>query len=71
ATAANSVPLDQVQPGDLVFFGSSLSAISHVGIVVDTQGDMVDAPHSDAVVRIETFAWPDVLIATRPVEARR
>jgi cell wall-associated NlpC family hydrolase len=70
ATAANAVPLDQAQPGDLVFFGSSLSAITHVGLVV-APGDMVDAPHSGAVVRIEPFAWPDVLIATQPVGATR
>ena len=65
ATAANAVPLDQVQAGDLVFFGASLAAITHVGIVV-SPGEMVDAPHSGAVVRIESYAWPDLLAATRP-----
>ena len=68
ATAVNSVPLDQVAPGDLVFFGASLAAITHVGIVV-SPGEMVDAPHSGAVVRIESYDWPDLLAATRPVEA--
>jgi cell wall-associated NlpC family hydrolase len=65
ATAANAVALDQVQPGDLVFFGGSLAAITHVGIVV-SPGEMVDAPHTGAVVRIESYAWPDLLAATRP-----
>ncbi len=65
ATAANAVALDQMQPGDLVFFGASLAAITHVGIVV-SPGEMVDAPHTGAVVRIESFAWPDLLAATRP-----
>jgi len=69
ATAANAVPLAQVQPGDLVFFGGSLSAITHVGIVV-SPGQMVDAPHSGAVVRIEPYAWPDLLAATRPSGAK-
>ena len=65
ATATNTVALDQVQPGDLVFFGGSLAAITHVGIVV-SPGEMVDAPHTGAVVRIESYAWPDLLAATRP-----
>jgi cell wall-associated NlpC family hydrolase len=65
ATAANAVPLGQVQPGDLVFFGTSLGAITHVGIVVGP-GEMVDAPHTGAVVRVESFGWPDLLAATRP-----
>ena len=65
ATAANAISLDQVQPGDLVFFGASLAAITHVGVVV-SPGEMVDAPHTGAVVRIEPFAWPDLLAATRP-----
>ena len=69
ATAANTVPLDRVQPGDLVFFGTSTSAISHVGIVV-SPGQMVDAPHTGADVRIESYAWPDLLAATRPTGAQ-
>jgi len=66
ATAPNPVPLDRLQPGDLVFFGASTSAITHVGIVV-SPGQMVDAPHTGAVVRIEAYGWPDLLAATRPV----
>jgi cell wall-associated NlpC family hydrolase len=55
----------QLEPGDLVFFGSSRSDVTHVGIVVG-DGQMVDAPHTGAVVRIESYAWPDYLGATRP-----
>jgi cell wall-associated NlpC family hydrolase len=69
ATALNSVPLDQVQPGDLVFFGADLADITHVGIVV-SPGEMVDAPHTGAVVRIEPYAWPDLIGATRPAGAQ-
>jgi cell wall-associated NlpC family hydrolase len=65
ATALNPVPLDQVQPGDLVFFGADLADITHVGIVV-SPGEMVDAPHTGAVVRIESYDWPDYLAATGP-----
>jgi cell wall-associated NlpC family hydrolase len=38
-----------LQPGDLVFFGSPAG---HVGIYVGN-GEMVDAPHTRAVVRVE------------------
>ncbi len=41
------------QPGDLVFFGRSVRDVSHVGIYLGT-GEMIDAPHSGTVVRIET-----------------
>jgi cell wall-associated NlpC family hydrolase len=69
ATATSAVSLDQVQPGDLVFFGASTSAITHVGIVV-SPGEMVDAPHTGADVRIESYSWPDLVAATRPTEAQ-
>jgi cell wall-associated NlpC family hydrolase len=67
-TATNAAPLDRLQPGDLVFFGASTATITHVGIVV-SPGEMVDAPHSGAVVRIESYAWPDLVAATRPAGA--
>jgi cell wall-associated NlpC family hydrolase len=68
ATAPNTIPLDQLQPGALVFFGTSTGAITHVGIVV-SPGEMVDAPHTGANVRIEPYDWPDLVAATRPVGA--
>ncbi|MGH9087170.1 MAG: NlpC/P60 family protein [Acidimicrobiales bacterium] len=39
-------------PGDLLFFGSSPADVTHVGLYVGG-GDMVDAPHTGAVVRVE------------------
>jgi cell wall-associated NlpC family hydrolase len=54
-----------LQPGDLVFFGADPAHVTHVGIVV-SPGEMVDAPHSGAVVRIEPYSWADYLGATRP-----
>jgi cell wall-associated NlpC family hydrolase len=45
-------------PGDLVFFGDGPSSIDHVGLYVgqvDGQPVMVDAPHTGADVRAETF----------------
>ena len=60
------VPAGQpLQPGDLVFFGTDTAHVDHVGIVVN-QSEMVDAPHTGALVRIEPFSWPDYLGATRP-----
>lgn len=58
------IPLNKIQPGDLVFFGRP---ISHVGIYWGN-GKMIDAPHSGARVRIETFStWfgHDKFVAAR------
>jgi cell wall-associated NlpC family hydrolase len=64
--AGPPVPAGQpLQPGDLVFFGADPAYVTHVGIVV-SPGEMVDAPHSGAVVRIEPYSWADYLGATRP-----
>ena len=54
-----------LEPGDLVFFGSGPTAVEHVGIVVGP-GEMVDAPHTGAVVRIESDQRPSYVGATRP-----
>jgi cell wall-associated NlpC family hydrolase len=45
-------------PGDLVFFGASVSAVDHVGLYVGIVGGqelMVDAPYTGADVRAESF----------------
>lgn len=61
-----AVPGDgTVQPGDLVFFGSSPSAVDHVGLYVGA-GEMIDAPHSGALVRFDDAHWPGLVGATRP-----
>jgi len=47
-----------LQAGDLVFFGSDVRNVSHVGLYLgldDTQSIMVDAPHEGAEVRVESF----------------
>jgi len=76
--AGPHLPSDaQLESGDLVFFGSSTSEVEHVGIVVRS-GEMVDAPHTGAVVRTEPFpttvgaAWGTerYLGATRPAGVR-
>ena len=53
-------------PGDLVFFGASPAHVTHVGMVIGP-GQMIDAPHTGALVRIEPYtARPTYLGATRP-----
>lgn len=53
-------------PGDLVFFGSP-DRVTHVGIALG-RGRMVDAPHRDALVRVEPIAgFGRYLGASRPV----
>jgi cell wall-associated NlpC family hydrolase len=56
-----------LQPGDLVFFGSDGAHVTHVGLIVGPD-QMVDAPHTGAVVRVESYAWPDYLAASRPAK---
>ena len=45
------VPRSNLQPGDLVFFGNPAH---HVGIYVGN-GNMINAPHTGAVIRIQTL----------------
>lgn len=53
-------------PGDLVFFGTSPAHVTHVGMVIGP-GQMIDAPHRGATVRVEPYtARPTYLGATRP-----
>jgi|SRR5581483_3393689 len=61
--AGTHIPVEAVQPGDLVFFDDP---IGHVGIALGG-GMMVDAPHTGALVRVEPI-YPDGLVplATRP-----
>lgn len=59
-----------LEPGDLVFFGTSTTDIEHVGIYIGG-GEMVDAPHTGADVRIEPVPMfnPTFVAATRPEAA--
>jgi cell wall-associated NlpC family hydrolase len=54
-----------LEPGDLVFFGSGPGGVDHVGIYVGA-GEMIDAPHTGALVRFDVADWPDLVGATRP-----
>jgi cell wall-associated NlpC family hydrolase len=54
-----------VQPGDLIFFGSGPVGVDHVGLYVGA-GEMIDAPHTGALVRFDSARWPGLAGATRP-----
>ena len=45
-------PLTSPAPGDLVFFGTSATSVSHVGISIGA-GAMIDAPRTGTVVRVQ------------------
>jgi cell wall-associated NlpC family hydrolase len=58
----NHVAQSDVQPGDLVFFGSP---IHHVGIYIGG-GQMISAPHTGDVVKIQDAFRSDYVGAGRP-----
>ncbi len=64
-TGPHLPPDEPLLAGDLVFFGTSPANVTHVGIVVGP-GQMIDAPFTGAVVRIEPYQRPSLLGATRP-----
>lgn len=51
AQFAAGKPVSHPEPGDGVFFGSP---VHHVGIVIGN-GQMIDAPHTGALVRVEAY----------------
>jgi peptidoglycan DL-endopeptidase CwlO len=60
------VPIDQLQPGDLVFFGDNGPMNHHVGIVVGP-GVMIDAPHTGAFVELVSYFRSDLVpMGARP-----
>jgi cell wall-associated NlpC family hydrolase len=62
-TVGTSVSIDQMQPGDLVFFYSDYS---HVGIYVGN-GNVVHAPTEGETVRITPYAYIGAVTAVRRV----
>ena len=62
---AGRPPGSAVEPGDLIFFGDGPAAVDHVGLYVGG-GEMIDAPHTGALVRFDDASWPGLVGATRP-----
>jgi cell wall-associated NlpC family hydrolase len=60
------VPISALQPGDLVFFGSSGPSNHHVGLYIGG-GTMIEAPHTGAYVRYSTIYRSDLVpLGSRP-----
>jgi cell wall-associated NlpC family hydrolase len=57
------VPISQLQPGDLVFYGTP-SDVYHVGLYIGG-GDMIDAPETGQYVSIQNIYWSDLLSGGR------
>ncbi len=51
------VPLSQLLPGDLVFYGKT--DIHHVGMYIG-DGLMINAPHTGTVVQVSSIWWSDL-----------
>ncbi|MEJ4098702.1 peptidoglycan DD-metalloendopeptidase family protein [Corynebacterium bovis] len=62
------VPLDQIQPGDLLFFGS-LSDTHHVGIAIDSR-TMIHAPDFGQTVKEEPLSHFSDLVAARRIKEK-
>jgi cell wall-associated NlpC family hydrolase len=58
-------PGQPLEPGDLVFFGTSPATIHHVGLYLGG-GQMIDAPDYGIPVRIESYKESDYYGASRP-----
>ncbi len=57
------IPLSQLIPGDLVFFGTP-GNVYHVGIYVGN-GEMIDAPETGQNVQVQSIYWDSLLGAGR------
>ena len=57
------VSLDQLQPGDLVFFGGR--SVNHVGLYIGG-GQMIHSPHSGSVVQVASIYRRGLIGAARP-----
>jgi cell wall-associated NlpC family hydrolase len=59
------VPISAIQPGDILFFGSSVEGIHHNAMYVGN-GQMVEAPHTGLNVRYAGAFRSDLIGAGRP-----
>jgi len=69
AGAGTAVTRDRIAPGDLVFFATTGSGPTHVGIALDG-GRFIHAPKSGDVVRVESMSagyWTSRFIMARRV----
>lgn len=60
---STKIPLSDVEPGDLIFFGTPTN-VYHVGIYIGG-GQMIDAPETGQDVSISSIYWSNLLGAGR------
>jgi cell wall-associated NlpC family hydrolase len=63
------IPSDLVQPGDLLFFATTGTGPSHVGVAIGAD-EFVHAPSTRGSVRVERFSagyWADRIVGVRRV----
>jgi cell wall-associated NlpC family hydrolase len=60
------IPLGDILPGDLIFFGTP-DNVYHVGISIGG-GQMIDAPATGQVVSVSSIYWADLLGAGRIID---
>jgi cell wall-associated NlpC family hydrolase len=69
----DDVDLDEVEPGDLIFFETEKKGASHVGLAIG-DGQFVHAPSSKGVVRVERYSssyWGPRLVGVRRITTKR
>jgi cell wall-associated NlpC family hydrolase len=59
------VPIDEVMPGDLLFFGDSVEGIHHVAMYIG-DGQMVEASTTGTPIRVRGWRSGDLVGAGRP-----
>lgn len=59
------VSMSAIQPGDLIFWNDGTSSVQHVGMYIGN-GNVVDAPHTGDVVRIQAIWYNGLVGAGRP-----
>jgi cell wall-associated NlpC family hydrolase len=68
-SVGRTIDLDDVRPGDLIFFETVSRGASHVGMVIG-EGRFVHAPNSSGVVRVEPYTanyWMRRFVGVRRV----
>ncbi|HTZ44885.1 MAG TPA: C40 family peptidase [Jatrophihabitans sp.] len=70
AVTAHVPPGAPLEPGDLVFFGTSPATIHHVGLYLGS-GLMIDAPDFGLTVRVENYKEADFFASGRPTATPR
>lgn len=64
ATKGNQVPLDQLMPGDLLFYGASGESSYHVAMYLG-DNQMIEAPQTGLTVRVTPVRRGQLVVATR------